>query len=146
MSRLAYTAAGLVAGAVLASTGTALSAWLISGKGEASVQLASLKPLGVSPAKIAGAWPGDTIDVHADLSNPNERQVSVTGITLTDLSSDTAGCATGLKFVPSTDISLAPGDSHDVLVGTVTIPKGIAQKCAGANVTGDLAVEAGYAS
>lgn len=145
MKRAGYIGIGILAGLAIAAA-PGVAAWLVNGHGTASVALAELKPLGVSPAKVSNVWPGDVVEVHADLKNPNERQVSVIGITLTDLSSDTVGCATGLKFEARTDIPLSPGDSNDVLVGTVTIPKGIAQKCAGASITGDLAVEAGYAS
>lgn len=145
MRRASYILVGVLAGIAIAAA-PGVAAWLTSGNGTASVALAELKPLGVSPAKVEGAWPGDTVEVRADLKNPNARAVSAQTITLTDLHADVAGCATGAKFTPTTDIPLPPGDANDVQVGTLTIPKGVAQKCVGATLQGTLSVEAAYGS
>jgi hypothetical protein len=143
MRRLAYIAAGLVAGILLATSGSAIAAWLVTGHGEAGVSMARLSGLGVDVAKIEGAWPGDEVVVRAVVKNPNGRSLRVVRVDLKALTSDEKGCATGVVFKPKGGLVAAPGETS-LDVGTLTFPDTMATRCSGAAMTGDLEIAAAF--
>jgi len=136
---------GFVLGLALGAAGAGLGAWLVTGEGEASVSLAKLEPLEVSPAKIEGAFPGQAFTVTADVENPNPVPLALASSALTDLHSDETGCATGTEYVDrSADVVLEPGANEDVTVGRLVLPDSLLNRCQGAVLRGQLVLSARF--
>jgi hypothetical protein len=136
---------GFVLGLTLGAAGAGLGAWLVTGEGEASVQLASLEPLGVSPAKIEGAFPGQAFTVSADVDNPNPVPLALASSALSDLHSDETGCATGTEYIDrSADVVLQPGANEDVAIGRLVLPEALPNRCQAAVLRGQLVLSARF--
>jgi len=153
MKRLAYIAAGLVAGAILASTVPAMAAWLVSSTGEVQVGLAKLEPVVVGKAALSDegkALPGKKLAlVASSLDNPNGVTVSVLDSSLKSLESTDEDCraslGSGVKYSARDPFDLDDGKSEDVVLGTVSLGA-LANSCQGAVLEGVVALKVGYGS
>ena len=139
---------GLIVGVIAASAWPALAAWLVTSRGEAGVQLASLAPLKVGTAHATDdpALPGKTLPLVADVDNPNPISLAIVDVQLDALTSGDAGCDVSDVTFKSTDVTVDSGSTKDVQLGKLTLPGKLANACQGKTITAQVTARAAYGS
>ena len=134
-------------GAVAAATvgllglGVALAAWTSTGEGSGNVDAATAKPLTVTVTDVNGLYPTGSVDVPFTVTNPNPYDVTVTSVTLKNVTVDGAhsGCATSvISGTDLTGLSLsaaADGGSTNSRNLTVAMSNAATDACQGATFT-----------
>jgi hypothetical protein len=145
---------GLVVGTVLAVTSAAVAAqtwsWYTDASGEASGSLASLQALEVSDARGGeGLLPGASMALKVNVTNPNSVALDIVSVTVGDLKSEDASCDDSLqdsrlRFDSTPEITVKPGDNEGVILGSIKLPRLLANSCQGRDVSAEVQLRAAY--
>jgi hypothetical protein len=145
---------GFVVGGMLATGSVAVAAqgwsWYVDAEGSASGSLGALQSLQVSDAKGGdGLMPGETMVLRVDVSNPNRAALSLVSVDIGDLKSGDDACNTSLegsrlRFDRTPDITIDPGSNDGVVLGSVKLPKLLAQSCQGQDISADVQLRAAF--
>jgi hypothetical protein len=154
MKRLAAIATGLAIGAALWGFGPAaaaeVSGWWTESNGVASGSMASLAPLEVSDAKGGDRlFPGQTLALKVQVKNPNPVPLTLAAVEIGDLKSEDGACddtlaGSRLRFDRTPDIVVQPGTNDGVVLGSIKLPKLLANSCQGKDVSAEVQVRAAY--
>lgn len=142
-------------GLMVASGGTALAAqavgWFVESEGTASGSLGTLEALKVTDARAAGEGllPGESLAVKVDIENGNRVALTLAAVEIGDLRSGDETCDASLadsrlRFDRSPDILVQPGENDAVVLGSVRLPKALANSCQGRDIDAEVAVRATY--
>lgn len=146
--------AGFVVGGMLASGSVAVAAqtwtWFVDAEGSASGSLGALLPLDVSDARGGdGLLPGETMALKVDIDSPNRVALTLVSVEIGDLESGDDACDgsladSRLRFSRSPGILIRPGQNAGIILGTVRLPRLLAQDCQGEDITATVSVRAAY--
>lgn len=139
---------------VATSAGAGLAAdvwsWYVDAEGEASGSLASLQALRVSDAKGGdNLYPGQTMPIRVDISNENPVPLTLATVEISDLRSGDQACDASLqdsrlRFDRTPDIIVHPGANDGIVLGSVKLPRLLAQSCQGKDISAGVNVRAAY--
>jgi hypothetical protein len=139
--------------ALLVTSSVALAegawSWYTDAKGEASGSLASLTALGVSDARGGDSlYPGQSMPLRVSIKNENAVPLTLVSVEIGDLKSGDGSCDASLadsrlRFDRTPDIAVQPG-ANEVVLGSVRLPKLLAQSCQGKDVSAEVSVRAAY--
>lgn len=148
---------GFIVGTVLAASSVAVAAqaysWYVDVEGSASGSLGALSPLDVSDARDAGngLLPGETLAIKVDIGNPNRVALSIVSVDVGDLKSGDGSCDDSLadsrlRFDRTPDLTVQPGENAGVILGSIRLPKLLANACQGESVSAAVQLRAAYGS
>ena len=145
---------GFVVGVVLASGSVAVAAqtwsWYTDAAGEASGSLGALQSLQVSDAKGGdGLLPGESMALRVNISNDNRVALTLVSVDIGDLKSGDGACDSSLadsrlRFDRTPDLVVQPGSNDGVVLGSVRLPRLLAQECQGRDVSAAVNVRAAF--
>jgi hypothetical protein len=144
---------GTLVGLFVSAAGTALGAWFVESTGESAAQLATLQPIKVESVMVGDAvFPGQTLGLAARLNNPNPVPIEIANSELTsdietgDAVCDEAFTGSKKKYLDNDGLVVDSGESKNVVLGRIPLPKSLPDRCQGREVKAKLTLTATFGS